>query len=128
MTDQAAVLETNAAFYRAFEKKDLEAMAAVWSQGSASVCVHPGRDVLRGWEQVKTSWTGIFRNTKYLEIDTTVIKVEVTGSLAYVVLVETVLQVAGGRQNRATSIATNIFEYMGDRWYLVHHHGSPVMS
>lgn len=127
-TAQTAVLEANAAFYRAFEKKDLEAMAEVWSQGTASLCVHPGRNVIRGWDQVQASWASIFRNTKYLEIDTEIIKVETMGNLAYVVLVERLLQVAGGRQGRAESVATNVFEYMGNRWYLVHHHGSPIMG
>ena len=34
-SDREAVLATHSAFYRAFEKKDLEAMEAVWSQGTA---------------------------------------------------------------------------------------------
>jgi hypothetical protein len=25
-------------------------------------------------------------------------------------------------------MATNIFEYMGGKWYLIHHHGSPIMK
>jgi ketosteroid isomerase-like protein len=44
-----------------------------------------------------------------------------------VVVLETVLQVAGGQRLQAQSIATNVFERMAERWYLVHHHGSPVV-
>ncbi|NJP09158.1 MAG: nuclear transport factor 2 family protein [Leptolyngbyaceae cyanobacterium RU_5_1] len=126
--EQQAVLDVNEAFYRAFEKKDIEAMAAVCSQGTASLCIHPGRDALRGWDAIRTSWEKIFRNTSYLEIDTEIIQVEVSGNLAYVVLVEEVLQVSGGRRGRAKSIATNVFECMAQKWYLVHHHGSPLMG
>jgi ketosteroid isomerase-like protein len=128
VSDKQSVLDVNQAFYRAFEKKDLTAMDVVWSQGTDSLCIHPGRNALKGWDAVRSSWEKIFLNTRYLEIETNILKIEVMGDLAYVVLVETVLQVANGRQIRAESIATNIFERLGQKWYLVHHHGSPVMS
>jgi uncharacterized protein (TIGR02246 family) len=128
MGEEQAILALNQAFYRAFEKKDLDTMSTLWSQGSASLCVHPGRDVLRGWEAIHSSWEKIFRNTSYMEIEPEVIRVEVNGNLAYVVLVENVLQVAGNRRIRARSMATNIFERMGERWYLIHHHGSPLIN
>lgn len=128
MNPEQSVLTANAAFYRAFEKKDLEAMTVVWSQGTNSLCIHPGRDALRGWEDIRSSWDKIFRNTRYLEIETEILRVEVNGDLAYVVLVETVLQVTGNRQSKAQSLATNVFENMAQKWYLVHHHGSPLLS
>lgn len=128
MSAEQDVLTSNAAFYRAFEKKDLEAMALIWSQGISSVCIHPGREALRGWENIRPSWQKIFRNTAYLEIDTTIISTEVSGDLAYVILTEKVLQVAQRRRLEAQSMATNIFEQMGGKWYLVHHHGSPLAN
>lgn len=45
--ERTEVLAVNEAFYRAFEKKDIEAMSAVWSQGTASLCIHPGRKLCR---------------------------------------------------------------------------------
>ncbi|NJK29430.1 MAG: nuclear transport factor 2 family protein [Acaryochloridaceae cyanobacterium CSU_3_4] len=128
MQDEQAILEVNTAFYRAFEKKDLEAMRKVWSHGIACICVHPGRGELKGWEAIESSWQKIFLNTAYLEIDTQIITVNNSENLAYVVLVESVLQVAQQRKQKAESMATNIFERMGQQWYLVHHHGSPVLS
>ena len=122
------ILAANTAFYRAFEKKNLEAMAAIWSHGIDSVCVHPGRNALRGWEQIRISWEKIFHNTAYLEIDTTILTTDISGDLAYVVLTENVLQIAQGRKTEAQSMATNIFERMAQQWYLVHHHGSPIVS
>ncbi|MBW4468922.1 MAG: nuclear transport factor 2 family protein [Stenomitos rutilans HA7619-LM2] len=127
MTPEQAVLAANETFYRSFEKKDLEAMTAVWSQGTSSVCIHPGRKAICGWDGIRSSWETIFRNTSYLEIETEIVRIEVNGDLAYVVLVETVLQVTGKRQNKAQSVATNIFERLGQKWYLVHHHGSPLI-
>jgi ketosteroid isomerase-like protein len=122
------ILAANEAFYRAFEKKNLEAMAEVWSHGIDTVCIHPGRDALRGWEQIRVSWEKIFHNTAYLEIDTTILSTGVSGDLAYIVLTEHVLQIAQGRKTEAQSMATNIFERMAQQWYLVHHHGSPIVS
>lgn len=122
------ILAANSAFYRAFEKRDLEAMASVWSKGSATVCIHPGRSALVGWEAIADSWQQIFRGTQYLEIETDIKTTEVSDDLAYIVLIETVMQVINRRQVIAKSMATNIFERMGGRWYLVHHHGSPLME
>jgi uncharacterized protein (TIGR02246 family) len=128
MSNEQDVLEVNQAFYRAFEKKDIEAMTKLWSNGTGCLCIHPGRDALRGWENIRNSWESIFRNTSYLELDTDIISTQVSGDFAYVVLVETVLQVADRRQIKAQSMATNVFERMGQQWYLVHHHGSPLVS
>jgi|SRR6476469_144799 len=125
--ERSELLAANDAFYRAFEKKNIEAMTAVWSQGTGSLCIHPGRDVLRGWKDIRSSWEMIFKNTNYIEIETDIIATEVRDNLAYVVLVENVFQVMGGRRVKGQSMATNIFERMAGKWYLVNHHGSPVM-
>lgn len=121
------VLVANETFYLAFEKKDIEAMCAVWSQGTGSRCIHPGRDVIRGWKDIRYSWEQIFKNTNYLEIDTEIISIELRDTIAYVILIEKVFQVIGGRRIKGESIATNIFERMASSWYMVHHHGSPIM-
>ncbi|MEM7794171.1 MAG: nuclear transport factor 2 family protein [Cyanobacteria bacterium P01_C01_bin.118] len=126
--DKTAVLDTNQTFYRAFEKKDIEAMEAVCSQGIGSLCIHPGRNAIQGWADIRNSWLQIFKATRYLEIDLDVVSVEISGDLAYVVLVEKVMQVAGNRRIEAKSMATNAFERMGGQWYLVHHHGSPIVG
>lgn len=125
--ERTEVLAANAAFYRAFEKKDIEAMSCVWSQGTGSLCIHPGREVLRGWKDIRSSWEKIFSNTQYLEIETETIAIEIRETLAYVIVVENLLQVSGSRRVQARSMATNVFDRMAASWYLVHHHGSPVM-
>lgn len=125
--ERAEVLAANQAFYQAFEKKDIDAMSAVWSQGTGSLCIHPGRNVLRGWQPIRVSWEQIFRKTKYLEIEIDIISTEIRNEIAYVILMENILQISGGRSVQAQSMATNIFERMASSWYLVHHHGSPLM-
>ncbi|NJR76720.1 MAG: nuclear transport factor 2 family protein [Scytonema sp. CRU_2_7] len=44
-----------------------------------------------------------------------------------IAIVENVLQVVSGKRLEAQSIATNVFQLLGGKWYLVHHHGSPIM-
>ncbi|WP_343217880.1 nuclear transport factor 2 family protein [Halotia branconii] len=127
MTMTSEILAANTAFYRAFEKKDIEAMSAVWSQGTGSFCIHPGRNVIRGWKDIRISWEQIFKSTAYIEINTDIITTEVSDRTGYVVLRENLLQVIGGKKMEAQSMATNIFQLLGGKWYLVHHHGSPIM-
>ncbi|SRR5579883_5526 len=124
---RSEVLATNEAFYRAFEKKDIEAMSTVWSQGTGSLCIHPGWNVLQGWKEIQSSWVKIFKNTAYIEINTDIIATEIRNNIAYVVLVENILQVVNGRRIEAQSMATNVFEMLGGKWYLIHHHGSPII-
>ncbi len=126
--DNQLILNVNQAFYRAFEKKDMVAMEKVWSQGTSSLCVHPGRSVLLGWERIKTSWMQIFKNTDYVEINIDLISTEISGDLAFIVLTENILQISQNRRIEAQSIATNGFERLGNHWYMIHHHGSPVMQ
>ena len=126
-TDKEMILATNQAFYDAFGDRDLKVMTSLWWQGSTSLCIHPGGQVILGWEEIKASWNAIFRNTDNLEIDFEIVKAEVDRSLAYVVVREIVLQASSGRRMKAQSLATNVFQKMAQKWYLVQHHGSPII-
>ena len=126
-TDKEAVLAANEAFYRAFSDRDLSSMTLLWWQGSTSVCIHPGSLPILGWDEIKASWKSIFQNTSSLEIDIEIVNAEVDQALAYVVLREIVLQSNQGRKIKAQSMATNVFQKMAQKWYLVSHHGSPIM-
>lgn len=127
LSDKETVIATNQAFYKAFSNRDLKSMNLLWWLGSTSSCIHPGGEVLIGWETIKASWESIFANTTSLEIDIEIIGMEVDRALAYVIVRETVLQSSRGRSLKAQSIATNIFQKMAQKWYLIHHHGSPIV-
>ena len=126
-TDKIDVLAVNEAFYRAFEKRELNSMAKVWFQGVGSLCIHPGGKVLQGWQEIRNSWEVILRHTDYLEIDVEVVSTDIGERIAYIVAIEKVLQVNKSRKFQALSMATNIFEKMAQKWYLIHHHGSPIV-
>lgn len=126
-TDKEAVLATNESFYNAFSSQDLKAMTSLWWQGSTSLCIHPGSQPILGWSEIRDSWDSIFRNTNSLEIDIEIVKAETDRSLAYVMVREIVLQSNRGKKMKAQSMATNIFQKMAQKWYIVSHHGSPIM-
>ena len=38
-------------------------MSRLWWQGSTSLCIQRGGQVLKGWESIRADWESIFRNT-----------------------------------------------------------------
>ena len=98
LSDKEIVLARNQAFYHAFSTRDISEMNQVWWQGSTSLCIHPGGRVFIGWEEIRDTWSSIFRNTDFLEIDLEIIKIEIDQALAYLVVGETVLQSSRGKK------------------------------
>ena len=138
MTDVVeAVRAANAAFYAAFEARDLDAMADVWERSERASVTHPGWPRLSGWGKVAGSWDAIFRHTPYIQFVLTDERVDVVGDAAWVSVDENILQAAGGAESEsddespgalagARVAATNVFVRDGEAWRMVMHHGSPV--
>ena len=122
------VLVANAAFYRAFESLNLTRMEDVWLRAAHVKCIHPGWGTLVGWGPVMESWQRIFANTVAMRFTLTAIHVDVVGDLAWVVLTENLESQHREGSTAAQVQATNIFERHDSRWFLVHHHGSPVYT
>ena len=61
---EQAVREANRRFYLAFAALDMELMDQVWLHEDWVQCVHPGWDLLIGWEEVRESWLRIFTSTQ----------------------------------------------------------------
>ena len=124
-----AVAAVNAAYYAAFEARDLDAMAELWERTERATVTHPGWPTLRGWPIVLTSWEAIFRATPYIQFFLTEQRVDVAGDTAWVTLNENILQGTGEAQSAlydATVAAVNLFVRIDGDWRMVVHHGSPV--
>lgn len=121
-----AVREANAGFYKAFESLDVSQMAEVWLRADHVRCVHPGGELLLGYDAVVRSWEEIFSNTLHIRFDLTNISVHRLGEAAWVTLLETVQVSAHTGSSRGVMITTNIFERDGGLWRLVHHHAAPA--
>jgi limonene-1,2-epoxide hydrolase len=128
MSSVADVLEANAAFYRAFESLDLAQMEKVWLRAPYIKCVHPGWGLLVGWGPVMESWRRIFESTLEMRFTLDDAAAETAGNLAWVVVTENIDSRHRDGEVAAQVQATNVFEQRDGRWFLVHHHGSPVLG
>ncbi len=127
-TDDKAVLAANRAFYDAFQSLDIDKMAAVWLQGGTIIsCTHPGWARLVGWGPVMKSWEDIFASTFRLEITITDDVVHGAGDLAWVTCTEHLETHGYDGVTHGAVEATNIFERREGKWYVAHHHGSPLV-
>ena len=118
------VLAANQAFYDAHERRDLDAMRAVWEHSDRSSCIHPGWPILRTWANVEASWRRILEGPGRNQFILTNESVAVEGDVAWVTVDENLVDVSGA----GTVAATNLFAKTDGRWRLVLHHGSPVMG
>ncbi len=120
MADADDVLAANEAFYSTFNRKDTQAMEALWSASDEVGCVHPGWDVLRGRQLVIDSWRNILSNPEQPRIVVGNASVTLLGDVALVHCHELV---AG-----SPLAATNVFRREADGWKLFHHQSGPVAS
>lgn len=112
------VLAANAAFYRAFAERDLDAMEALWARSSRVACTHPGWRALHGRDAVMESWRSILDSPDAPEISCSRESVIPGDGMAVVLCVESL---RGG-----SLAATNVFVREAGAWRIVHHHAGPI--
>jgi hypothetical protein len=120
------VLEANQNFYTALENLSLDEMEAVWLQEPWVRCVHPGWNLLEGWESVRESWQQIFESTSFMRVVVGIQAIRAEETTAWVCCTEKVSTVGDNRIDSVYLQTTNIFERRNGVWYMVHHHGSPL--
>jgi len=116
--EEIAVLDANSAFYRAFARRDLPAMEALWAEGAAVACIHPGWDALRGREAVMESWRSLLEG-EAPDIDCAAASAHVAGDVAWVLCRERI-------PGAPPVAATNVFVREGGAWRICHHHAGLV--
>ncbi|MBM4243505.1 MAG: nuclear transport factor 2 family protein [Deltaproteobacteria bacterium] len=112
------VLTANAAFYRAFADRDLDAMDALWARSARVACIHPGWRALHGRDAVMESWRSILGSSDAPDIVCSGESVIPGETVAVVLCVESL---RGG-----SLAATNVFVREGGEWRIVHHHAGPI--
>jgi|SRR5271165_5536378 len=126
LSPEDAVREANRRFYAAFESLDVARMEGVWSHDDAVECVHPGWDLLLGWEEVRERWERIFANTQRVRIALSSEWVRVEGDVAWVACTARITTAFAEGFDEDIIQATNIFVRRDGQWLLVVHHASPV--
>ncbi len=125
-TEDRAVLAANQAFYQALQALDLNQMDGIWLQEDWIRCLHPGWDLITGWENIRESWANIFRSTGQMHVDISRTLVHVQGEVAWVSCIESVTSSFEGGFSTAMVEATNIFVKRDSEWRIVHHHTTPL--
>lgn len=129
------VFQVNTRFYDAVTGSDLEEMESLWCQSGEERCIHPGWDVLMGWESISDSWSAIFSSTPGLRIRPRGVEVVVLGEMAWVHCLEEIfsgaetgespVEAAGGEEP-SFARATNLYRNTGEGWKMILHHASPI--
>lgn len=117
MSQHAAVLFANDAFYLAFRSRDAKAMDDIWARREPITCIHPGWHPLAGRDAVMESWRSILANPASPEIRCVGAEAHVVADAAYVLCYESMPQ--------GSLVATNIFVRDGNAWRMIHHQSGP---
>ena len=124
--EQLEVFRVNRRFYQALSSQSLRAMGRVWLQEPWVKCVHPNWELLTGWKRIRKSWATIFRNTEHMVIQASEVSIRVNGDSAWVSCLENIESYRNANFSRSQAQGTNLFLRVKGKWYLVHHHASPI--
>ncbi len=125
-TPEDAVRAANNRFYAAFESLDLAEMEAVWAHDEEVQCVHPGWELLLGWDEVRERWARLFANARRVRIALSSVWVRIEGNVGWVACTEHVTTAFADGFDDAMVQATNIFVRGDEGWLLAAHHASPL--
>lgn len=113
-----------AAFYEAFERRDLDAMMAVWADDEHIECIHPMGPRLRGVARVRDGWRRIFADAlpmKFLLSDASYSQ----GNLLAIHVLHEHIRTSRHQEDHPPVIATNIYQCTAAGWRMILHHASP---
>jgi ketosteroid isomerase-like protein len=121
--EMAAVTGANQSFYDAFENLDQAAMDRLWADRPYAAIVHPGRELILGWSEVRRSLVEIFSGTERIRFRLSDVTVTVRGTVAWVTALENIRH---GDDVLVSFTTTNLFERIDGEWRMVLHHASPL--
>lgn len=116
--------DAEAAFYKAFESKDVHEMMSVWADTTDVVCIHPMGPNLNGIDSVRDAWQILFDQGPNLSFDVRTIQYLERDGMAIHVVRENIM-VNDDSNNVPVIIATNVYRQTENGWQMVVHHSSP---
>lgn len=116
--------ETEAAFYDAVSRADVDAVMALWADDEDIVCIHPGAPRLVGHASIRAAWESIFQRGG---VHIRPVQVHVTRNMTTAVhnIIEEVHRPVS-QQPDVHILATNVYMKMPSGWRIVSHHASVV--
>jgi ketosteroid isomerase-like protein len=125
---QQALRAANVAFYDAFEKLDLQVMANLWARSVPVSCVHPGWDLVLGYEAVMQSWRGIFDGSGEMSLRSEDSQVVAGQGMGWVVSREILNTKVQNTPVENTLSCINTFVLEDGVWRIAHHHAAPLLA
>jgi len=126
MSEVEELRAVNERFYKALEELDLEQMERLWLHEPWVRCIHPGWDVLVGWERVRESLEQIFASTGWMRVTPTECNIHVFGDVGMVACAENITASRDSDVGVAVAQATNLFRRTPEGWRMFRHHASPA--
>jgi len=115
-----SAVETEAAFYDALNRADLDALMALWADDDEIVCVHPGGQRLIGHAAIRASWSALLAHGGLHILPSQLHETHTLMSSVHTVVEGTTA--ASGEA--AHLIATNVYSKTPRGWRIVLHHVS----
>jgi ketosteroid isomerase-like protein len=115
--------ETEAAFYDALQRGDIELLMSCWSDDEDIVCVHPGGARLVGPAAIRAAFEAMFAHGTVRARPAQVRRVLALSSAVHSVAEHVEVMLPDG-MHRAVVIATNVYHKTPQGWRLVVHHAS----
>jgi len=116
--------DTEAQFYEALQRGDIDRLMAVWSDDDEIVCVHPGGPRLVGPAAIRAAFESMFSNGAINAHPEKVRRMQGHANAVHSVLERIQVMTQNGPQS-AWVIATNVYLKTAQGWRLVLHHASP---
>lgn len=113
------------AFYAAFEARSLDAMMAVWADGSSIACIHPLAAPLDGRAAVAAGWQSMFEAAGQFRIQVELAH-EIRDPGQVIRIVREYLIIGHETEPRPPILATNVYRKDAAGWRMVLHHASPL--
>jgi uncharacterized protein (TIGR02246 family) len=116
--------DTEAQFYEALQRGDIERLMAVWADDDEVVCVHPGGPRTIGLAAIRASFEAIFANGSIPVVIEHVRRLHAL-SCAVHHLAERVAVVTDEGARSAWALTTNVYIKTTQGWRMAAHHASP---
>lgn len=117
--------QAEAAFYAAFEARDLDAMMTVWADDDNVACVHPMTVPLAGHGAVRVGWKSIFDAAGKFAVQTETLSLQQVGDVV-IHCVKEYLTIGDETAPRPPILATNVYRRDDAGWRMWLHHASPI--
>ncbi|WJX48138.1 F-box protein skip8 [Trifolium repens] len=111
-----AIVIVNTEFFNIVRDKSISAMRRFWLNADYVKCIHASGELFSGYNSVMQSWQLIFNWEQGLNFQVRDVRARVLTDMAWVTM-KTYVDMDTGPFN-----VTNVFEFHGGRWYMVHHH------